>query len=751
MDLSILIPSRNEMFLARTIQDILEHAESDFEIIAVMDGQWVDPPVPQHERVSVLYFPESIGQRAATNAAARVASGKYLIKCDAHCAFDQGFDVKLMADMQPDWTMLPIMRNLHAFDWVCPNGHRRYQGPSGPCTECGEPTVRDVLWRAKPSPQSTAYRFDTELHFQYFQEFAKREGYELGLIKGYNLSFDTRSISFRVVELLANLTSSHLLTSSRDDLWLRKNMSSNAVGFSPIDSSGGIRSNAGFAIRDEPEVEGIATSPVVACVVNDRDVFPSSTRNWPDNPSINDTVYEGFLTEIGSPSISGTVKSPLPIPTTGDSINSDIIDKINKLIGGKFSYSEKTRSFHNGSVTLQPVYDNMLSESLSIQGSFFMVTREKYFELGLCDEAHGSWGQQGVEVACKTHLSGGKVVVSRKTWYAHMFRTQGGDFSFPYPNPGINKAREYSRNLWLNNKWEKQIYPLSWLIEKFAPIPDWHDDSGKETLERVVNAGKAFYASRSSDDAKDKFGGSLHKPVPRQSKSVSKGIVYYTDNRLDPIIMQACQKQLVTAAGDHRIVSVSLQKIDFGDNITLQLERGYLTMFKQILTGLEELDSDIAFFCEHDLLYVPEHFLFVPPDRTKIYYNTNVWHLRLSDGFAVYYTAKRTSQLCAYRDVLVEHYRKRVERVEKEGFSRRIGFEPGSHRRAERIDDLQSDVWETEHPNIDIKHNRNLTPARWHPSQFRDQRNCRNWKEAYEIPFWGATDQIVQRILSGAI
>ena len=38
--LSIIIPSRNEIFLSRTIQDILENIEEDTEVIAVMDGAW---------------------------------------------------------------------------------------------------------------------------------------------------------------------------------------------------------------------------------------------------------------------------------------------------------------------------------------------------------------------------------------------------------------------------------------------------------------------------------------------------------------------------------------------------------------------------------------------------------------------------------------------------------------------------------------------------------------------------------------
>jgi hypothetical protein len=45
--------------------------------------------------------------RSAINTAAEVATGKYLMKCDAHCCFDQGFDVKLKKDCEPDWTVVP--------------------------------------------------------------------------------------------------------------------------------------------------------------------------------------------------------------------------------------------------------------------------------------------------------------------------------------------------------------------------------------------------------------------------------------------------------------------------------------------------------------------------------------------------------------------------------------------------------------------------------------------------------------------
>ena len=90
--LSILIPARNEMFLARTVQDILENMRADTEILVALDGEWADPPLEQHERVNVLYLPESVGQRAATNMLAKLARGEWLMKVDAHCAFAPGFD-----------------------------------------------------------------------------------------------------------------------------------------------------------------------------------------------------------------------------------------------------------------------------------------------------------------------------------------------------------------------------------------------------------------------------------------------------------------------------------------------------------------------------------------------------------------------------------------------------------------------------------------------------------------------------------
>jgi len=218
---------------------------------------------------------------------------------------------------------------------------------------------------------------------------------------------------------------------------------------------------------------------------------------------------------------------------------------------------------------------------------------------------------------------------------------------------------------------------------------------------------------------------------------MNKGIVYYTDNRLDKDIMVTCQRQLARARLP--IVSVSLKPINFGQNVTLDLERGYLTMFKQILAGLEDSSADVVFFCEHDCLYDKSHFEFMPPREDVYYYNENIWKVDAKTGQALFYYCKQTSGLCAYRSLLLEHYRRRVALVEENGYTRRMGFEPGTHRRKERVDDHRADAWMSEWPNIDIRHEHNLTPSRWRKQDFRNQKYTRGWRMADGVPGWGVT------------
>jgi len=549
-DLSVIIPARNEEFLQNTIDDILKNIRIDTEIIVILDGYWPTKGIPTNSRVNVIHHSESIGQRAATNEGARLSDAKFIMKCDAHCAFDEGFDEKLATDCEYDWTVTPTMYNLHVFDWKCLSCDKRsYQGPKPKSCQCGGTEFERVMvWKPKMNPKSEYYYFDKDLRFQYWREYKKR-----------------------------------------------------------------------------PEAIG------------------------------------------------------------------DIVPVMGSL------------------------------------GACMFMHRKRFFDLGGMDEDHGSWGQFGTEISCKAWLSGGKQMTNKKTWFSHMFRTQSG-FGFPYKISGkqVSGARKRSKDLWLGGKWSLAKHDIQWLIDKFSPVPTW---------DAVPEVGKEV----------------------KLDKKLTKGLLYYTDNRCEERILQAARNQILRSCNGHKIVSVSQYPIDFGENYVLAIERSALSMFRQILKGLSEIDTDIVFFVEHDVIYHPSHFDFTPERDDTFYYNDNIWTMDASDGKALHYKEmKQVSGLVAHRSLLLDHYKLRVDVVERDGFTRKMGYEPGKPIRHGGLDDYGYAYYTSEHPNVDIKHGNNITRGRFKLEEYKCREKIKDsWILSNEIPYWGITggrvDDFLRSVIGGTI
>jgi len=173
-------------------------------------------------------------------------------------------------------------------------------------------------------------------------------------------------------------------------------------------------------------------------------------------------------------------------------------------------------------------------------------------------------------------------------------------------------------------------------------------------------------------------------------------------------------------------------------------------MFRQILKGIEETQTDFIFLTEHDVLYHPSHFEFTPPRTDVYYYNKNVWALDVNTGQALYYDGmKQVSGLVAHRDLLLAHYRKRIAMVEKDGFTRKMGFEPGKPARHGGVDDYGYEYYESRFPNIDLKnHGSGVTRGRFKLSEYRCRKRIEgSWVLADEIPHWGKTKGRVDEFL----
>jgi glycosyltransferase involved in cell wall biosynthesis len=124
--LSVLIPSRNIPtwpFLQKTIDDLFSKAKGDIEVIVVLDGFWPDPPLKSHENLIIIHRTEAQGMRHGINAAARIARGSHIMKCDDHCMFGEGYDVILANDCDDNWLAVPSRYALNGDTW------ERHYGP----------------------------------------------------------------------------------------------------------------------------------------------------------------------------------------------------------------------------------------------------------------------------------------------------------------------------------------------------------------------------------------------------------------------------------------------------------------------------------------------------------------------------------------------------------------------------------------------------------------------------------------------
>lgn len=279
---SVVIPSRNERFLQQTVSDILSKAEGDIEVIVNLDGYWPDPPLFNDHRLVTLHRGDPRGMRPGINSAVAISTGDYILKADAHTMWDQGFDVKLLADMQDNWVVVPRRKRLDAENWTLQDTHK-------------------------------------------------------------------------------------------------------------------------------PDIDYMLLS-------------------YPDDPN-----------DFGGPGLNGKL------------------------------WEEKNRD-----ESLKTV---MIDDLMSAQGSAWFMKKSYFYELDLMDwEKWGTFWAEFQEIGFKCWLSGGRVVVNKKTWYAHLHKGKKYGRMYPLAHALLDQGAHYAKR-WMNEKvWDKQTLPFSSMIERFMPIPGWPED-----------------------------------------------------------------------------------------------------------------------------------------------------------------------------------------------------------------------------------------------------------------------------------
>jgi len=249
-------------------------------------------------------------------------------------------------------------------------------------------------------------------------------------------------------------------------------------------------------------------------------------------------------------------------------------------------------------------------------------------------------------------------------------------------------------------------------------------------------------------------------------------ILYITDSVLDPYIANRCRELLEKSACGKRIVSVSQKPLDFGDNVCVgDIGRVALSIDIQIKAGLEVIDTPYVAVAEHDCVYAPEHFDFVPPVENKeiFWYNLHCWLAQyynpkwpeLDGQFSRWPGRRVQSQMICWADMFRNITERKIKILSDPAYQKsfpvrsRVG-EPGTNwmRRSEQvfkrdsIHHLWRDVkdyinvcgakdWRSKNPNIDIRHHGNFTGPR------------RGKRRTWELPYWGTLEDVMLRPFNG--
>lgn len=120
-----------------------------------------------------------------------------------------------------------------------------------------------------------------------------------------------------------------------------------------------------------------------------------------------------------------------------------------------------------------------VDETLTHHGSGWFVEKAFFLDKlkGMQTEGYGLSYMEPADLGLRTWLGpwGGKVMVNKMCWYSHLHQ-QASARGYGISMKEIRRSYDWTANYWMRNKWPEAAHPLSWLIDRFAPIPTWPDD-----------------------------------------------------------------------------------------------------------------------------------------------------------------------------------------------------------------------------------------------------------------------------------
>lgn len=111
-----------------------------------------------------------------------------------------------------------------------------------------------------------------------------------------------------------------------------------------------------------------------------------------------------------------------------------------------------------------------IDETPQIHGSAWFMTKDRFFELGgfPLQDPYGH-GQEPLWLGLRNWVEGGKVMVNKKTWYAHLHQ-DSNERGYPENREETERTYRLTAEYWLKHP------KFEWFVEKFMPMPSWNSD-----------------------------------------------------------------------------------------------------------------------------------------------------------------------------------------------------------------------------------------------------------------------------------
>ena len=214
-----------------------------------------------------------------------------------------------------------------------------------------------------------------------------------------------------------------------------------------------------IVIHELPEPKGVRHALNLVCATTDCEYFIKLDAHCELSPNWDDELIKSY---------QAAGLETLIIPRIR-SLDPDTFVKGDRFFDYLYIDSD-IHQRHWPEYAQRPEAQKDVCEVMSNLGASWFTSVQYWWQLGGHDENLYTWGESAPETSLKCWLSGGRQLLNKRVWFAHVFRRR-----FPYKISGraIQQNKRRTKDYWLNNEYPMQIHDIEWLVRKFAPVPTW--------------------------------------------------------------------------------------------------------------------------------------------------------------------------------------------------------------------------------------------------------------------------------------